>query len=179
MHFTEIASSTALPIILYNVPGRTVINIEDDTIVRIVSKCKNVVGIKDATGDLARVPNLRSKIGNDFILLSGEDVTALAFNVSGGDGIISVTSNVYPKLCKALQDSTLSKFNLKNALEIQNQLTDLHNTLFSEVNPIPVKYAMHLLGFCELEYRLPLCNPSQKTQEKVKNKLASLGFSIP
>ena len=176
LHFSEIAKNTKLPIILYNVPARTVVNISDDTIARIAKQNQNVIGVKDASGDLARVPILRSKIGNEFTLLSGEDMTALAFNVSGGNGVISVTSNVAPRLCKDLQDATLSKFDLQKAITIQQKLVDLHDTMFCEVNPIPVKYAMHLMGFCEAEYRLPLCKPSDSSCKKIEASLRNVGL---
>lgn len=170
LHFKEIASKTDLPIILYNVPSRTNVNMSDDIIAKLAEE-KNILGLKDASGDLARVPSLRSKVGKDFLLLSGEDATALAFNASGGDGIISVVSNIAPKLCLDLQEISLSRNGLEKAFEMQEKIFKIAEVLFSEVNPIPVKYALHLMNLCENEYRLPLCLPSESVQEKIKNIL--------
>jgi 4-hydroxy-tetrahydrodipicolinate synthase len=171
LHFKEIAGKTELPIILYNVPGRTNMNISDDIIQKLHESQKNIIGLKDATGDLSRVPSVRSKVGKDFLLLSGEDATALAFNASGGDGVISVASNVAPKLCLELQNISLSRNNLETAFEIQEKIFKISEVLFSEVNPIPVKYALYLMNFCLNEYRLPLCQPSENAKEKIKNIL--------
>lgn len=167
MHFQEIARATDLPIILYNVPGRTGQNMQDDVIAEL-AQTKNIIGLKDATGDLARVPSLRAKVGKEFLLLSGEDATAVAFNASGGDGLISVTSNIAPKLVGDLQKLSLDRGNFEEALKLQERVFAITSALFLEVNPIPVKYSCFLLKMCENEYRLPLCEPSQKVKEELK-----------
>jgi len=164
-----------IDLIIYNIPGRSVINISDDTIAKL-SELKYIAGVKDATGDLARVATLRKKINKDFLYLSGEDMTVVGFNAMGGNGVISVTSNVAPKLVSDLQKAT-SNGDYKLALELQDKLTNLHSAMFSETNPIPVKYAAHLLGLCESEIRLPLCQPSSEVKEKLKTEIAALGLS--
>ena len=132
-------------LIVYNIPGRSVINISDQDLARL-STLENVIGVKDATGDLARIATLRKLITKEnFAYLSGEDVTAVGFNAMGGNGIISVTSNIAPKMISDLQNAT-AKGDYKLALEIQDKLTDLHMAMFCQTNPIPVKYAISLLG---------------------------------
>ena len=126
------------------------------------------MGIKDATGDLARIASLRLLIKKDFLFLSGEDATAVGFNAMGGNGIISVTSNLLPKLVSDLQKSC-ANFDYKTALEIQDKLTNFHATMFYETNPIPVKYGAFLMGLCENEIRLPLTLPSIELQQNIKN----------
>jgi 4-hydroxy-tetrahydrodipicolinate synthase len=171
LHFKSIANSTELPVILYNVPSRTGLNIKDDLIAKLYKEIQNIVGLKDATGDLTRVISIRSKTDDNFLLLSGEDETALGFNVSGGDGCISVVSNIAPKLALELQNLSLSRNNLDKVLEKQQKNSQIAKVLFSEVNPIPVKHLAYLMGLCEAEYRLPLCVPSAKTIEELKNIL--------
>jgi 4-hydroxy-tetrahydrodipicolinate synthase len=171
LHFKYIASKTDLPIILYNVPTRTNVNISDDIIAKLASENKNIIGLKDATGDLSRVPSLRLKVSRDFLLFSGEDATALAFNASGGDGIISVVSNIAPALVRNLQEISLSRNNLESAFELQARVFQIASVLFNEVNPIPIKYAMYLKGLCKEEYRLPLCSPTTDTIAKIKQIL--------
>ena len=165
-HFYEL-NKCNIPLIIYNIPGRSVININDKTLARI-AQLDNVVGIKDATGDLARIASLRLLIKKDFLFLSGEDATAVGFNAMGGNGIISVTSNLLPKLVSDLQKSC-ANFDYKTALEIQDKLTNFHATMFYETNPIPVKYGAFLMGLCENEIRLPLTLPSIELQQNIKN----------
>ena len=160
--------------IIYNIPGRSVINITDQTLARI-SELENVIGIKDATGDLARVATLKLLVKKDFLFLSGEDATAVGFNAMGGNGIISVSSNILPKMVSDLQKATaLSDY--KTAVKIQDQLTNFHSAMFCETNPIPVKYALSLMGFCENEIRLPLCAPSQEAQNRIKIEMKKLNL---
>ncbi len=161
-----------IPLYIYNVPGRSVINISDQNLARL-SELKNVVGIKDATGDLARVATMRLAIKKSFSYLSGEDVTAVGFNAMGGNGVISVTSNIAPKLVSDLQKST-SKGDYKTALKIQDKLTALHDVMFCETNPIPVKYAASLMGLCSPETRLPLVTPSDAAKAKIKAEMIKL-----
>jgi 4-hydroxy-tetrahydrodipicolinate synthase len=163
-----------IPLYIYNVPGRSVINISDENLARI-SELKNVAGIKDATGDLARIATLRLLIKKKFSYLSGEDVTAVGFNAMGGNGVISVTANIAPKLVSDLQKTT-AKGDYKTALKIQDSLTNLHDVMFCETNPIPVKYAASLLGLCSPETRLPLVTPSTAAKIKIEKEMKKLGL---
>lgn len=172
-HFKAIAS-VKIPVVLYNVPGRTSRDMLDDTIVKL-SQVDYMVALKDATGDLARVANLRTKVKKGFTLLSGEDATAVGFNAMGGRGVISVSSNIAPKLCSELQRYTLDgKF--EKAVEIQDKLIKLHQIMFCESNPIPVKYACSLLGFGDGSLRLPLTEADDANKEKIKLVVRELGL---
>lgn len=173
-HFTALHDAVGLPIILYNVPGRTVANLSVETIATL-SKLPRIVGVKDATGDLARVALQRLASGADFIQLSGEDMTAVGFNAMGGKGCISVTSNVVPDLCAKMQKATLAG-DFSAALAVQDRLAPLHDVLFAETSPGPVKYALSLMGLCSDELRLPLVSPSAATKARVKAVLAGLGL---
>jgi 4-hydroxy-tetrahydrodipicolinate synthase len=163
-----------IPLFIYNVPGRSVINISDENLARIAT-LENVAGIKDATGDLARIATLRLLINKKFSYLSGEDVTAVGYNAMGGNGVISVTSNIAPKMVSDLQKAT-AKGDYKTALEIQDTLTSLHDVMFCETNPIPVKYAASLMGLCSAETRLPLVTPSTSAKEKIEREMKKLGL---
>lgn len=163
-----------IPLFIYNVPGRSVINISDDNLARL-SELENVVGIKDATGDLARLATMRLKIKKTFSYLSGEDVTAVGYNAMGGNGVISVTSNIAPKMVSDLQKAT-EKGDYATALKIQDQLTALHDVMFCETNPIPVKYAASLTGLCSSETRLPLLTPSAAAKVKIESEMKKLGL---
>lgn len=173
-HFKAI-NNCNLPIILYNIPGRSVINIPDIHIAKMAEDFDNLVGIKDATGDLQRIASLRLLIKKEFSYLSGEDGTAVGFNAMGGNGVISVTSNIAPKLCKDLQNYC-KESNYQKALEIQDKLTQLHDVMFCETNPIPVKYAASILNLCSSEIRLPLVEPSQESKDKIKKQMKILGL---
>ncbi len=175
-HFRVVHDSTDLPIILYNVPGRTSVNISDDTIAKL-AELKNIVGIKDATGDLARVYTLNAKLGKPFTLLSGEDMTAVSFNASGGHGIISVTSNLLPDVCAKVQGLSLDG-KIAEANTIQQSLTNINAILFMQTSPIPIKYIMHLAGFCEAEIRMPLCEPSSELKALLAKELAKWNVSF-
>lgn len=172
-HFREL-DKIGIPLYIYNVPGRSVVNISDEVIARIAS-LKNVVGIKDATGDLARVASLRLLVKKKFSLLSGEDATVVGFNAMGGNGVISVTANIAPKMVSDLQKAT-AKGDYKTALAIQDKLTSLHAAMFCETNPIPVKYAASLMGLCSEEIRLPLTSPSTSAKERIKKEMKKLGL---
>ena len=172
-HF-KVLNDCGIPLIIYNIPGRCVINISDENLARI-AELKNVVGIKDATGDLARIASLRLLIKKNFSYLSGEDATAVGFNAMGGNGVISVTSNIAPKLVSDLQ-KLCAKGDYASALKIQDQLTSLHAAMFCETNPIPIKYATSLLGLCSAEIRLPLVEPSDSAKERVKKEMKKLGL---
>ena len=164
-----------IDLILYNIPGRSVINITDKQIAELASEFNYVAGIKDATGDLSRVATLRKLISKDFLYLSGEDMTTVGFNAMGGNGVISVTSNIAPKLVSDLQKTT-SQGDYQKALQLQDQLTNLHGAMFSETNPIPIKYAASLLGLCSDEVRLPLCSPDDQTKLAVKTEMKNIGL---
>ncbi len=163
-----------IPLYIYNVPGRSVINISDDNIARL-SELENVVGIKDATGDLARIATMRLKIKKPFSYLSGEDMTAVGYNAMGGNGVISVTSNIAPKMVSDLQKATQAG-DYVTALELQDKLSALHDIMFCETNPIPVKYAASLMGLCSPETRLPLVTPSPQAQEKIAAEMKKIGL---
>lgn len=173
-HFKAISDAVDIPIILYNIPGRTVVDISVETMVRLAT-LKNVVGVKDATSNLARTSLQRHLIGADFIQLSGEDATSLGFNAHGGVGSISVTANIAPKLCAEFQTATLNG-DFKRALEIQDLLMPLHHALFVEPNPAPVKYAASLLGLCNDELRLPLMPATDAAQVKVRDAMRHAGL---
>jgi 4-hydroxy-tetrahydrodipicolinate synthase len=174
-HFSAVAKAVGIPVILYSVPGRTVVDLTIDTIARLRDAHPNVIGVKDATADLGRASLQRVKLGSDFILLSGEDITALAFNAHGGHGCISVTSNIAPRLCSELQELSLAG-DFKGALAIQDKLVHLHKNLFLEPNPTAVKYAANRLNLCANELRLPLVPVSEATQEAVDFALAHAGL---
>ncbi len=174
-HFKAIGDAVDIPIFLYNVPPRTIVDISVATIGRC-AKLKNVVGIKDATANVSRVTLQRLACGNDFVQLSGEDATALGFNVHGGHGCISVTSNVAPRLCAEFQTACM-KGDWKTAREIQDRLMPLHDALFCETSPGPVKYAASRLGICSAETRLPLVPIAEESKKKVDAALVSAGLS--
>jgi 4-hydroxy-tetrahydrodipicolinate synthase len=173
-HYKAINDKTSLPIIIYNIPSRCVIDMSVDTMAKLF-ELKNIVGVKDATGDLNRLDQSRKKLGPEFIQLTGEDGLAFEFNRRGGVGIISVTANIAPKLCSDMQKYSKSKSeNEKNeAKKIDQILQPLHKSLFIESNPAPVKYAAKLLGLCSDEIRLPLVKIKKETEEKVKKNLLS------
>lgn len=173
-HFKAVNDAVDIPIILYNIPGRTIVDISLETMTRLF-ELKNVVGVKDATANIARVSLQRQAMGTEFCQLSGEDATALAFNAHGGVGCISVTANIAPKLCAEFQEATLAGDYAK-ALQIQDRLMPLHNSLFIDPNPAPVKYGASLLGLCENEIRLPLVTASAPVQDKVRDAMRSAGL---
>lgn len=170
-HYKAIASVSALPVFVYNIPGRSVINITDETLARL-AEIPTIAGVKDATGDLARVATLRRLVGDRLALFSGEDMTVVGFNAMGGCGAISVSSNIVPKACARVQELTL-KGDFKAALAEQEKWTDLHSVMFCETNPIPVKYAAHLMGKCSDEVRLPLVAPGDASKQALRDVLAS------
>ena len=173
-HYKAINDNCGIPIIIYNIPGRSVIDMSVDTMARLF-ELKNIAGVKDATGDLNRLDETIKKLGPDFIQLTGEDGLAFEFNKRGGVGIISVTANIAPKLCSDMQKYSKSKSDneIKEAERIDQILQPLHKSLFIESNPAPAKYAAKLLGLCNDEIRLPLVNIQKDTEEKVKKALIS------
>ena len=173
-HFKAVNDNCSIPIIIYNIPPRSVVDMSVDTMSRLF-ELKNIVGVKDATGDLNRVEQQKKKMGPDFIQLSGEDVTALEFNVKGGSGCISVTANIAAKLCSEFQESSLSKNNnnlLTKAKDINEKLTPLHKSLFIESNPSPVKYAASLLNLSSDDVRLPLVKVTEKTKNAIRSAMS-------
>jgi 4-hydroxy-tetrahydrodipicolinate synthase len=174
-HFKAVAESVKLPILIYNVPSRTVTNISVETIDRLARDCPNIIGIKDATADLTRPSQQRLMTGERFIQLSGEDATALGFNAHGGTGCISVTANVAPRLCAEFQEATL-RGDYAAAIRLQDRLMPLHTALFIETSPSPVKYAASLLGLCEFDVRLPLVPPSEGTRQRVRDAMVHAGL---
>ncbi|WP_333794355.1 4-hydroxy-tetrahydrodipicolinate synthase [Hyphomicrobium sp.] len=173
-HFKAINDSVGIPILIYNIPGRTNVDMSVETMARIF-ELKNVVGVKDATSNLARVSQQRAAMGPDFIQLSGEDVTALALAAHGGHGCISVASNVAPRLCAELQN-TLMKGDFAAALALQDRLLPLFDALFVETNPGPVKYAASRLGLCAPDMRLPMVAISDRAKKVVDAALAKVGL---
>ena len=171
-HYKAIAEAVNIPIIIYNIPSRCAVDIADETIARL-AKIKNIVGIKDASGNIARVSNLRSLIGKDFLQLSGDDINSIAFNVMGGVGCFSVASNIVPKLCAEVQNKTLAG-DYAGALEIHEKLLPLYNVMFCETNPAPVKYAASLIGRSTPDLRLPLVQPNDANKAKIKEVIEAL-----
>ncbi|MEO0399440.1 MAG: 4-hydroxy-tetrahydrodipicolinate synthase [Pseudomonadota bacterium] len=173
-HFTALHDAVSLPIVLYNVPGRTAVALSVETI-DTLSRLPRIIGVKDATADLARVALQRIASGPDFIQLSGEDMTAVGFNAMGGNGCIGVTANVAPDLCVAMQNASLQG-DFEKARTLQDRLAPLHDVLFAETSPAPVKYALSVLGLCEPTVRLPLVEPSSQTKARIERVLADLGL---
>jgi len=171
-HFKAIATAVKLPLIVYNIPGRSVVNISDETLARL-AEVAYIVGLKDATGDLARVCTLREKLKKPWQLLSGEDMTAVAFNASGGQGCISVTSNIAPKACAKVQEACLAGDYAK-ALKLHEVLVPLHEVMFCETSPVPVKFAASLLGRCQADIRLPLVDAQEENKKRIAQVLKKL-----
>ncbi|WP_440926757.1 4-hydroxy-tetrahydrodipicolinate synthase [Candidatus Pelagibacter sp.] len=173
-HYKAINDKCGIPIIIYNIPGRSVIDMSVDTMARLY-ELKNIVGVKDATGDLDRVNQTLKKMGKDFIQLTGNDDNAFEFNKRGGVGTISVTANIAPKLCSDFQRFSKSDTDneIKEAERLDKLLQPIHHSMFVESNPSPVKYAAKLLGLCDDNVRLPLVKVTETTKEIVKKALQS------
>ncbi len=172
-HFVA-AADCGLPIIIYNIPGRSVVDMSPETMGEL-AKHEFIIGVKDATADLARVSKQRITCGTDFIQLSGEDPTAIGFNAQGGVGCISVTANVAPKLCAQLQDATRAGDYAK-ALLISDRLMPLHHAIFAEPGVCGAKYGLSLLGLCSDEVRLPLVGLTDPTKEKIRAAMVHAGL---
>ena len=173
-HFKAISEATALPILIYNIPGRSVVDMSVDTMARLF-ELPNIVGVKDATADLSRVSRQRHAMGPDFIQLSGEDATALGLMAHGGHGCISVTANVAPALCAEFQACCMAG-DYAGALKIQDKLMPLHVAIFVEASPAPVKHAAHVLGLCQPDVRLPLVEPMESTRAQVRDAMVHAGL---
>ena len=176
-HYKAINDNCGIPIIIYNIPSRSVIDMNVDTMARLF-ELKNIVGVKDATGVLDRVDQQKEKMGNNFIQLTGNDDNALEFNKRGGVGTISVTANIAPKLCSEFQKFSVSKIDkdLKEAERLDKILQPIHNSLFIESNPSPVKYAASLLNLCLDDVRLPLVKITEPTKKIVKSAIVNAGL---
>ncbi|WDI30521.1 4-hydroxy-tetrahydrodipicolinate synthase [Hyphococcus flavus] len=173
-HYTALHDATDVPIVVYNVPARTGVNITVETVAAL-SKLPRIVGIKDAVADLGRVALQRRLCGKDFQLISGEDMTAVGYNAMGGTGCISVSSNVAPELCAQMQNATLND-DFVTARALQDRLAPLHEAMFSDTSPGPAKYALSLMGLCTEDVRLPLVPPSDAAKAKVQAALRELGL---
>ena len=173
-HFKAINDSAEVPIVVYNIPGRSVIDLSVETMARLF-KLANIVGVKDATASMARASLQRAALGIEFVQLSGEDATALGFMAHGGQGCISVTANVAPALCSEFQLACLAG-NFHRALQLQDRLMPLHDALFVESNPGPVKYAASKLGLCSADTRLPLAPLAPASRKRVEDALSSVGL---
>ena len=173
-HFKAIHDAVDLPVVIYNIPVRSAVDMTIATMARL-AKLPNIVGVKDATNDLARPLRTRQAIGAAFCMLSGEDMTALAFNAQGGVGCISVTANLAPRACADLQEASL-KGDMARAAKINDRLAALHDALFCESSPAPVKYGASLLGKSTPEVRLPLVPASPEAQGKVQQAMRAAGL---
>ncbi len=173
-HYKAINDAVGIPIIIYNIPGRSIVDMSVDTMTRLY-ELKNIAGVKDATANMARVSQQRAAMGSDFNQLSGEDITALGFMAHGGHGCISVTSNVAPRLCSEFQAACM-KGDFAAALKLQDKLTPLHINLFVETSPAPIKFAMSLIGKCANTVRLPMVPASEKAQTAVRQAMVQAGL---
>ena len=173
-HFTALHDCCKLPIIIYNIPGRSVVDMMPDTMGKLAA-LPRIIGVKDATGKIERVSMQRASCGPDFIQLSGEDATALGFNAHGGTGCISVTANVAPRLCAAFQSATLAGDYAK-ALDYQDRLMPLHEAIFIEPGLAGAKYGLSLLGLCTEEVRLPLVTLTDGTKARIKASMQHAGI---
>lgn len=171
-HYKAIHDATQFPIVIYNIPGRSVVNISDDTLARL-SELPFIMGVKDATGDLARPYTLRAKQKKNLALFSGEDMTAVAFNAAGGHGCISVTSNIMPKLCAQVQ-AACKAGDFAKASALHETMVPLHSVLFCETSPAPVKFAASLMNKCSGDLRLPLVEPSADNKKHITEVLKKL-----
>jgi 4-hydroxy-tetrahydrodipicolinate synthase len=173
-HFKTVHDAVDIPIVIYNIPGRSVVDMSNATMARL-AKLPNIVGVKDATNDLTRPLKMRVEIEGEFSLLSGEDGTAVAYLAQGGDGCISVTANVAPALCSEMHEAW-QKGDVATVRQINERLIPLHDALFVETSPAPVKYAASLLGRCTPEVRQPLWHTTPETQEKVQRAMRGAGL---
>jgi 4-hydroxy-tetrahydrodipicolinate synthase len=174
-HFKAINDAIGIPIIIYNIPARSVIDMSVDTMKRLY-ELRNIAGVKDATANMVRISQQRAALGPDFTQLSGEDATALGFMAHGGHGCISVTSNVAPRLCAEFQGACLRR-DYAAALGLQDKLMPLHQNLFVETNPSPAKYALSLLGKCADTVRLPMVTLSDKSKAAVREAMVHAGLA--
>ena len=168
-HFNAVAEAVSVPVIVYDIPGRSIVRVDDDTMAKL-AKIQNIAGVKDAVGDAARPTRLLNLIGEDFAQLSGEDATCLPYLAAGGHGCISVVSNIAPALCAQMHEA-FAKGDIARAMQINRQIMPLHDGMFTEASPGPVKYAASLLGICEPDTRLPLVEISSASKQVVEEAL--------
>jgi 4-hydroxy-tetrahydrodipicolinate synthase len=173
-HYAAIAAAVDIPILLYNIPGRAIVDISVDTMARL-AKIANVIGVKDATANLMRPTRERAACGTNWRLISGEDGTALGYMAHGGHGCISVSANVAPQLCAEFQNACM-RGDFQTALTLQDRLMPIHDAMFVEPSPAPVKYACSLLGHCTDEVRLPLVPATEGARAVIRAALASAGL---
>ena len=173
-HYKAINDSVGIPIIIYNIPGRSVVDMSSETMARLY-ELRNIIGVKDATGDLDRVTEQRNLMGNDFLMLSGNDENSFEFNKRGGSGCISVSSNVAPKICSEFHRLSLAGENEK-AKKLFDLLLPLHEIMFVESNPVPAKYSLSLLDLMEDQVRLPLVKGTELSKKKIKQVLENLSI---
>lgn len=174
-HFKAVNDAIDIPIIIYNIPPRSVVDMSVETMQRLFDDCANIVGVKDATANVTRVSDQRLAMGDKFIQLSGEDGSAIGYMAHGGHGCISVASNVAPALCARFQEACLSG-DYATALELQDKLYPLHSALFVEPNPAPSKYALSLLDICGEDMRLPMVPVSDETRARVRSAMEHAGL---
>ncbi len=173
LHFKAIADSVNIPCIVYNIKGRTAVNVETETLVRLMKDCKNILGVKEASGDLNQMKDVIRKRKSGFSVLSGDDNMTLDLIEAGGDGVISVASNIVPKKIVKMVELAL-KGKMKEARAMEKSLAELFKVLFIETNPIPIKTALAMQGKCEEVFRLPLCTMEEGNKEKLKNTLRTM-----
>jgi len=174
-HFSAVAKAVSVSVIVYDIPGRSIVKVDDTTMARLAVDHANIKGIKDATADVGRPTRLRNLIGADFAQLSGEDATALPYLAAGGHGCISVTANIAPKLLSEMH-AAWAAGDITTAQSINQRLMPLHDSMFCEASPGPVKYAAELLGICSAETRLPLCEIAPASKARVEAALRSAGL---
>jgi 4-hydroxy-tetrahydrodipicolinate synthase len=174
-HFTAVAKAVDVPVIVYDIPGRSIVRVSDDNLLRMAEDHSNICGIKDATSDVARPTKLHTLLGVGFTQLSGEDATTLPYLAAGGHGAISVTSNIAPKQVAEMHQAWQAG-DIKTAQSINARLMPVHDAMFCEASPGPVKYAAELLGICSAETRLPLCEIAEDSKAQVKAALRSAGL---
>ncbi|MEQ8503777.1 MAG: 4-hydroxy-tetrahydrodipicolinate synthase [Rhodospirillales bacterium] len=173
-HYKTIHDEGGLPIIIYNIPGRSIVDMSVATMAKL-AELPNIVGVKDATQDLARPINTRLAIKSDFCQMSGEDGTAIPFMAAGGHGCISVTANIAPRMCSDMQRAW-REGDMAKVMDLQDRLTPVHNALFCETSPGPVKYAASLLGKCSAETRLPICEIAESSKTRVRDAMVAAGL---
>ena len=174
-HFSAVAKAVSVSVIVYDIPGRSIVKVDDATMARLAADHANITGIKDATADVGRPTRLRNLLGADFAQLSGEDATALPYLAAGGHGCISVTANIAPKLLSEMH-AAWGAGDIAAAQSINERLMPLHDSMFCEASPGPVKYAAELLGICSAETRLPLCEITPASKARVEAALRSAGL---
>jgi len=179
LHFKAIADAVDIPCIVYNIKGRTAVNVETDTLVKLVSDCKNIIGVKEASGDLDQMKEVIAKVANvrpDFSVLSGDDGITLDLIEAGGDGVVSVASNIVPKRMTKMISLALDKEN-EGARKKEKELNELFDVEFVETNPIPIKTALSMMNRCEEVFRLPMCTlQNEENREKIKKVITELGL---